>query len=160
MAALHRRLAPVAGRTVRLTPVERRHLTLAFLGDVEPALQPDVERALDDVTPAGPLRLRTSGGGSFGRGRSAVLWAGLDGDLSGLAALHTALRGALVTAGLPHDERPFTPHLTVAYGNGPQVLEALHDHAGPTWTADEFVLVHSLHAEGGGYRRLRAWPLG
>ena len=89
-----------------------------------------------------------------------MLWAGLDGDLARLGDLHAALRRALVAGNLPHDERPFTPHLTVAYANSPQVRAALHDYAGPAWTADEFELVQSLHAEGGGYRRLRAWRLG
>jgi 2'-5' RNA ligase len=149
-----------AGRKVRLTPVDRWHLTLAFLGEVEADRLPDVERALAAVAPPGPLRLRLSGGGSFGRARSAVLWAGVDGDLDGLARLHAGLRGALVATGLPHDERPFTPHLTVAYANSAEIRDALRDHAGATWTADEFVLVRSLNAEGGGYRRLRAWPLG
>ncbi len=163
MADLRRRIATVmaaAGRTVRLTPVDRWHVTLAFLGEIEPARLPDVEQAIGDVVPSGPLRLRISGGGSFGRGRSAVLWAGLDGDVDGLADLHAALRRALVAGGLPHDERPFTPHLTVAYANSPEIREALRDHAGATWTADEVVLVRSLHGEGGGYQRLRGWPLG
>ncbi len=159
LADLRRRVAAAAGPAVRLTPVDRWHVTLAFLGNVEPEHRPDVERALDGVATAGPLRLRLSGGGSFGRGRSAVLWTGLDGDLAGLGDLHARLRDALVAGGLPHDERPFTPHLTVAYANSPAVREALRDHAGPTWTADEFVLVQSLHAEGGGYRRLRTWRL-
>ena len=148
-----------AGRTVRLTPADRWNLTLAFLGEVDEQRGAEVERALDGVPPLPAPRLRISGGGSFGRGRSAVLWAGLDGDLAGLVTLHDALRRALVAGGLPHDERPFTPHLTVAYANCAAVREALRDHAGPTWTADEFVLVQSLHAEGGGYRRLRTWRL-
>ncbi len=159
LADLRRRIVAVAGRTVRLTSVDRWHVTLAFLGDVEPQRVPDVERALDAVPPGGPIRLRISGGGSFGRRRSAVLWAGLDGDLDALTALHAGLRRALVAADLPHDERPFTPHLTVAYANSPEVREALREHAGATWTAREVVLVHSLHDEGGGYRRLRTWPL-
>ncbi len=159
LAALRGRITAVAGRTARLTPVDRWHVTLVFLGDVEPELLPDIERALDGVPPAAPIPLQLSGGGSFGRGRSAVLWAGLDGDLDGLAALHAGLRRTLTAAGLPHDERPFTPHLTVAYANSPQVREALRDHAGAMWTADEFVLVRSLHREGGGYRRICAWPL-
>ena len=163
LADLRRRLtaAPaVADRRVRLTPADRWHVTLVFLGEVDAVRLPEVERALGGVVPVGPLRLRLSGGGAFGRGRSAVLWAGLDGDLAGLAELHDGVRGALVAGGLPHDERPFTPHLTVAYANSPELREALREHAGSTWTADEFVLVQSLHAEGGGYRRLRAWPLG
>ena len=163
LAGLRRRITATlaaAGRTVRLTPVDRWHLTLAFLGEVDEDRRAEVERALGDVPPPAAPELRISGGGSFGRARSAVLWAGVDGDLDGLAALHDALRRALVAGGLPHDERPFTPHLTVAYANSPEVRAALRDYAGPTWRAHEFVLVRSLHREGGGYQRLRAWPLG
>ena len=147
-----------AGRRVRLTPVERWHLTLAFLGEVDPGRLGDVGRALDGVPAAGPITLRMSGGGSFGRGRSSVLWAGVDGDLAGLVALQAGIREALEEHGLPHDTRPFTPHLTVAYATSPDVRAALTDHAGPTWTAQDFVLVHSRHTEGAGYEILRSWP--
>ena len=78
---------------------------------------------------------------------------------AGVDDLHAGLRRTLTAAGLPHDDRPFTPHLTVAYTNSPEVRAALRDHAGATWTAEEFVLVHSLHDQGGGYRRIRAWTL-
>jgi hypothetical protein len=107
-----------------------------------------------------PITLRIAGGGSFGgRGRSGVLWAGLSGDVPALAEVHADLRNALVAADLPHDARPFTPHLTVAYAQDRDVRAALDDYAGPAWTADAMVLVHSRHAEGGGYHHVRNWPM-
>jgi 2'-5' RNA ligase len=148
-----------AGKKVRLTPVERWHITLAFLGEVGPERLPEVAGALSGVRTPGPISLRMSGGGSFGRSRSAALWAGIDGDLAALGDLRARIRSALVAGDLPHDDRPFTPHLTVAYASSAEVREALADYAGPTWTADEFVLVHSRHAEGAGYETLGAWPL-
>jgi RNA 2',3'-cyclic 3'-phosphodiesterase len=149
-----------SARKVRLTPMDRWHLTVSFLGEVPQERLPEAERALDEVSPPGPIRLRISGGGSFGRGRSAVLWAGVDGELTALTDLHARIREGLQSADLPYDERPLTPHLTVAYASSPEVREALAGYAGPSWTADRFVLVRSLHAEGGGYRNLRSWPLG
>jgi RNA 2',3'-cyclic 3'-phosphodiesterase len=149
-----------AGKKVRLTPVERWHITLAFLGEVGPERLPDVADALSSVRPPGPIRLRMSGSGSFGKGRSSVLWAGIDGDLAALGDLQARVRSALAADGLPHDDRPFTPHLTVAYATSAEARDALREYAGPTWTAEEFVLVHSRHAEGGGYETLRSWPLG
>jgi 2'-5' RNA ligase len=66
------------GRSVRLAPVEQLHVTLAFLGEVpDPkidAARLAVERAVKGVE---PFALRISGGGTFGRGRFTVLWAGL-----------------------------------------------------------------------------------
>jgi 2'-5' RNA ligase len=163
LADLRRQVTGVlarAGKKVRLTPVERWHITLAFLGEVGPERLPDVADALSGVRPPGPLRLRMAGSGSFGKGRSSALWAGIDGDIAGLGDLQTRVRSALAAGGLPHDERPFTPHLTVAYATSTEVRDTLREYAGPTWTAEEFVLVHSRHAEGGGYEALRSWPLG
>jgi 2'-5' RNA ligase len=149
-----------AGTKVRLTPVERWHITLAFLGEVKPDRLSEVVDALGGVTVPGPITLRMSGGGSFGKSRSTVLWAGIDGDLPALDDLHAQVRRGLAARGLPHDERPFTPHLTIAYANSAAVRDVLSECAGPTWTVDEFVLVHSRHAEGGGYATLRSWRLG
>lgn len=141
----------LAASGARLIPADRWHITLAFLGAVAPERRPEVDRALDGVR-HGPLRLRLSGGGSFGgdRGRSKAMWAGVEGDVP---ALHDKIRGAL--AGFELDARPFTPHLTVAYAHAPRVRDVLAGYAGGTWTAHEFVLVHSA----GGYERLRSWPL-
>jgi 2'-5' RNA ligase len=184
------RAAGQAARPVRLTPVERWHVTLAFLGEVDAARLPEIERAIAAVPPRASIALRIAGGGSFGgqdgsdvrglpgerdgsggqgriggrrrsggRGRAGVLWAGLAGEVSALAAVHADLRAALVAAGLPHDPRPFTPHLTVAYAQSPDVRAALDEYHGPAWTVDGLVLVHSRHAEGGGYHHLGVWPL-
>jgi 2'-5' RNA ligase len=60
---------------------------------------------------------------------------------------------------LPYETRPLTPHLTVAYAHSPELREALTGYTGPTWTADEYVLVHSRHTEGRGYENVRAWRL-
>ena len=141
------------GRTTRTVPDERWHVTLVFLGEVaDPAV---VERALDDVVSPGPFRLRLSGGGAFGHGRRTVLWAGVEGELSQLRQLRAATHGALEL----HEDKPFSPHLTLAYANHAGIRAALTDYAGPTWTVATFALVHSLHAEGGGYQVVREWKL-
>ncbi|WP_344319249.1 2'-5' RNA ligase family protein, partial [Actinocatenispora thailandica] len=68
--------------------------------------------------PAAPLRLRLAGGGRFGRGRFAVLWAGVDGATDGaldaFAGLARSVRRELRRARLPYDDKPFRPHLTLA----------------------------------------------
>ena len=110
VAALSRRLAFVCeGRFVRLP-----HLTLAFLGEVGEA---DARRAMDALDAAcvgiGPLELAPEGLGTFGRGRDATLWLGIEKGPA-LEALAGRLRGELAARGLCLDERPFLPHVTLA----------------------------------------------
>jgi RNA 2',3'-cyclic 3'-phosphodiesterase len=149
---------------LRLTPRDRWHVTLAFLGDVAAERLGDVERSLGAVPPTGGLDLRLAGTGRFGKGRSTALWAGVSGDVAGLSRLHDRIRDALASADLPHDDRPFRPHLTVAYTRGGETaevwwaLQALETYAGPAWCAGEFVLVRSRLDEGGGYDHLTSWP--
>ena len=163
---------------LRLTPVERWHLTLVFLGEVADERLGEVERALDGVPDArrisreptrgpagGPgrrqpgraIELRLAGAGRFDNRGSSALWTGVAGDLAGLSGLHVDLRAALALAGLPADERAFRPHLTIAYSRGGRATVALTDYAGPAWCVDEFVLVRSRVNEGGGYDHLGAW---
>ena len=148
------------GRTARLGPVERWHLTLAFLGDVLDQDRPEVERAISRAirsTRRAP-RFRLAGGGTFG-GRSSAVWAALDGDLTRLRELHAELRRALSAAGFRSDERPLTPHLTVSYRGDQDVLAALRDYSGPEWAATEIALVRSWFPRRQNYETLRTWPL-
>lgn len=159
-ADLRRRLASALRRDrardrprspVRLTSADRWHITLAFLGEVAEERVADVSRALDSaLPPPGKITLRLAGGGHF---QQRALWAGVQGDAPALGDLHDRLAEVL---GL--EPGPLTPHLTVAYARDNAVLHALDGYAGPAWTVEEIVLVHSRHAEGGGYVRLRSWP--
>jgi 2'-5' RNA ligase len=153
--------AAAGGNRVRRTPPGKWHITLAFLGRLEDRVA-DVENAVAGAlrTPPAPV-LRLAGGGSFGRGRSSVLWVGVSGDLAGLAALHDDVWQAFRDMGLPADDRPFTPHLTVAYPGDrfePADLRAdradLATYQGPPWRAGEVALVRS---RSGAYEPVRTW---
>ncbi|MEH1098123.1 RNA 2',3'-cyclic phosphodiesterase [Micromonospora sp. CPCC 205561] len=164
--------AAAAGRNVRLADPAHAHVTLAFLGDVEAERLVEVESALGlaaewsrDGRPAAP-RLRLAGGGRFGRGRFTVLWVDLRGELEPVVALARLVRSRLRHARLPHDEKPFRPHLTIARpGDRLSPLDvaadvaALDDYEGPRWPATEMVLVRSHLGPRPGYDRLAAWPL-
>jgi len=137
---------------VRLTPIDRWHVTLAFLGEVPAGRLPEVERALGAVTVPKGTALRLRGGGRFAQGRSSALWAGVDGELG---ELHADVRERLRAADLPYDGRPFTPHLTVAYADDIEVRAVLDGYAGPSWSLGELALVRS--DPGAGYTTLRSW---
>ncbi|MET8063882.1 RNA 2',3'-cyclic phosphodiesterase [Micromonospora sp. NPDC005313] len=156
-AARHSRLADPAGL----------HLTLAFLGEVPDDRLADVERALASTArTARAPRLRLAGGGSFGQGRSTVLWADVRGEVGALDALARSIRGRLREAGLPCDDKPFRAHLTIARP-GDKVPEAdlradlqtLDGYTGPEWPADRLALVHSHPGPPTRHTRVTTWPL-
>ena len=60
------------------------------------------------------MRLRVAGAGRFGSvRRPQVFWAGLDGDVEPLVELAGRLASAARGLGLPVEDRPFRPHLTL-----------------------------------------------
>jgi 2'-5' RNA ligase len=141
---------------LRIVPPDRWHLTLAFLGDVDDPRACDAAAAAGDAVAAwrdagGDLPLLgVAGGGVFGRGRSTVLWAGVDGEVGSVDDLAVRLRQALRRAGLPVDPKPFRAHLTLArLGDRltPDALAAdlatLDAYRGPCWRMTELSLVRS-----------------
>jgi RNA 2',3'-cyclic 3'-phosphodiesterase len=153
VAGLHLGRAASVGLNVRLTPRERWHLTVAFLGDVEPDRLPDAQDALGKAVagwqePA--PRLRLAGGGRFGRGRFTILWAGTAGDVVSMTQLAGSVRRQLKRARVPFDHKPFRPHLTLARPGdrlSPTEVAAdlavLRAYQGPFWTVAELRLVRS-----------------
>ncbi len=136
-AALAALQAPVAGR---LTPPDKLHLTLAFLGqvaaDAVPALL-DIRDRLD----VPPLRLAIDCYGHFARPR--IAWAGMTQVPPELVALHEELMRRLEASGFSAATHgAFKPHVTLAREARLAPPEA---PATPVaWTVDRAVLVESL----------------
>lgn len=97
----------------RWVPPEQLHLTLAFLGEVEEETVGKLGELLSLIhTP--PFQLSFSGTGCFpSRRRPRVLWAGLDPNPR-LLRLAAGVHGAVLACGIPQEERPFSPHITLA----------------------------------------------
>lgn len=98
----------------RYAPAENHHLTLAFLGEVEPARVPDAQAVLAACARDFPApRVTLMDPSHFGRAENAIfiLCAQAEPDLT---PLHDALIRALQDAGLPRDPGPFSPHVTLA----------------------------------------------
>jgi 2'-5' RNA ligase len=143
--------ANAPGHSTRLTRRDSWHITVAFLGDVSRERVPAAVEAMR-VSARGcpPLSLAFVGGGTFGKGRSAILWAGLDGDVSELRRLGGGLRRSLRRARLSVDPKPLRPHLTisrpgerVAWEQVARDVETLAAYAGPQWTVDALHLMVS-----------------
>jgi 2'-5' RNA ligase len=93
------------------------HLTLRFLGAVEPAALAWVEEAMHVAAASAkaPFTIELGGLGSFpARGGPQVVWAGVVLGGERLVALHAALEAALAARGMPGEGRAFHPHVTLA----------------------------------------------
>ncbi|WP_405664841.1 RNA 2',3'-cyclic phosphodiesterase [Streptomyces sp. NBC_01166] len=145
------------------------HYTLAFLGNVDEELLPELYSRLERAAHrTEPFPLRVHGGGRFD-GRA--LWAGAEGDLPTLRLLAQRAHAAARKAGIPMEEhRRYTPHLTLARSRDQADLTpytaALEGFEGMRWEAGELSLVRSdlpvdgVPGEQPRYEVVRAWPLG
>ncbi len=101
-------------RGVAWTRPEQLHLTLRFLGDVEPPLVSAAEAALERVS-VQTFVLPLGGAGAFPpRGQPRVLWVGVGSGHPRLHQLRQQIDDALLGAGLALDVRRFQPHATLA----------------------------------------------
>jgi 2'-5' RNA ligase len=133
---------------------ERYHLTLAFLGEIEPQQAEAAERAAAEVR-ARAFRLRLDTVGHF-EGPN-VVWIGPQALPPELTQLKAELDRELLRFGLPLLAGKFTPHITCMRG----VREA-PDAPPPQidWAVQEFVLVKSVLKPGmSRYKIVRRWPL-
>lgn len=91
------------------------HLTLKFFGAIPEetvtAIGPAVSRTVQGCP---PFDLILQGVGGFPNiRRPRVIWAGLGGDREALKQLWLRLEDAFFVMGIPREERPFNPHLTL-----------------------------------------------
>jgi 2'-5' RNA ligase len=140
----------------RVSPPDRWHLTVVFLGEVEEGQVAGAAHALNRACAAPQVRellpaaLTLGGGGTFGRGRFTILWARVGGDTAAVRALSGALRRELRRAKLPFDDKPYKPHLTLARPGDRVTAEAiardverLDAYSGPSWPIEAVHLYES-----------------
>jgi len=91
------------------------HLTLKFLGDINPANIEDIGQAMAHAADeCAPFSLSVAGIGFFpGIKRPRVVWAGLGGETEILLNLQRRLAQRLAAIGFPKEKRPFKAHLTL-----------------------------------------------
>jgi RNA 2',3'-cyclic 3'-phosphodiesterase len=108
----------------RWVPAENLHLTLVFVGWVDPGdVEPIGTAVAASVTSAGRFTARLGRAGKFPeRGKARILWVGFDGGADALADLADRARDGV--ADRVTDSRPFRPHVTVARARQPVRLTA------------------------------------
>jgi|SRR5687768_9561639 len=144
-------LAALAGG--KAVPAAKIHLTLAFLGEVGDDRLEAVRSAASRLR-CKAFDVALDQAGSFRGAR--VAWVGSRKPARGLIELQAALAGELAACGFAPDERPYTPHATVAR----KISRQVERRAIPPieWRARELSLVRS-ELRKGSYAAVATWDL-
>ncbi len=154
------------GTAPRFVSPSQLHLTLRFLGDVDPEQEATLHHSLTALdVPTMELAVDGSLGVFSGVSRARVLWARVGGN--GVRALHElarALETLVRTAGFAPEPKPFRPHVTLARWRGrPASAEVVRDYLQRArfgseplqWTARELLRYRSeLQPDGARYQVL------
>lgn len=138
---------------------ENLHVTLKFLGETPAEKLSAVQNALAAIRSPEPVQLEFRGLGFFPtEKRPRVFWAGMEASAN-LKSLAADIDQAAHRLGFPLEERPFTPHLTLARfdppGIAPKLLQAIRDHDaqsfGSLTTAELHLIESKLKRTGAEY---------
>ena len=96
---------------------ESLHVTLKFIGEQSETQVDPIKSALATIHPSA-IEVRFGNYGFFPTAKSArVFWIGMEAGPQ-LAALAASIDEKMATLGIPKEDRPFSPHLTLARGAG------------------------------------------
>lgn len=96
-------------------PEERLHLTVRFIGQTDEAGATAVLQALEPPLALASFELTVAGPGAFPpSGKPKVIWVGVGNGSDRLGVVEREVTRRLAMAGIPPEDRPYSPHLTLA----------------------------------------------
>jgi RNA 2',3'-cyclic 3'-phosphodiesterase len=130
LADMQSRLKSGGGGRIKWVDPGIMHLTLKFLGNIDTALTGTITAALEEACRGMiPFPIEIGGLGVFPNARRVqVVWVGLKGEVEKLGRLQKNIDTVLAPLGFTAENRPFTPHLTLARVReeaGPEERQAL-----------------------------------
>ncbi len=151
-ATLNERLPSECGRKVQR---ENLHITLSFLGSVEDSVIDELLTSAAEIRGDGfPLVFDQLGWFK----RSRVTWLASTTIPDALLNLVKDLNSRLQDAGFKVEDRPYSPHLTLARKAKKPVSNLEFEPI--YWNINKFCLVESITlARGAEYKVLGSWPL-
>jgi RNA 2',3'-cyclic 3'-phosphodiesterase len=148
---------------LRWTSPKNIHLTIRFLGDVAPAKVGELSVALRAVVRGHEqFDVAIDRLGAFpSLGKARVIWFGVGEGEEAVRGLAADVEEAVSSLGLPSEDRPFSPHVTIARTRGRQVeLEAGVPVDVFRFRASRLELVEStLSSRGATYASVASYPL-
>jgi RNA 2',3'-cyclic 3'-phosphodiesterase len=165
LAAFLKELQKTAPKAKWVRP-ENLHLTLKFLGETDEAMLGQIEGSLKTIRSPEPVVLEFRGLGLFpNEKRPRVFWLGMEASAN-LWRLASDIDRSVQQLGFPLEQRPFTPHLTLARFNPPglppnlgSAVKQYAAHGFGSSTAHRFHLIQSeLKATRAEYTTLVSFP--
>lgn len=115
---------------------DRLHVTVRFIGEASDSQARKIATSLSPILPLDPFEAIFTGIGAFPpHGPPRVLWAGIGAGVESFVALEREVTARLDTCGIPSEERPYRPHVTIARVREPAglrarlLLDEFHDRA-------------------------------
>lgn len=120
-----------SNRNVRWASPAQLHLTLKFIGEVPAEQLPAIQAALEPVGPrCEPFSIQLTEYGVFpSPARARVFWVGVRDSGDRCGQLAKVVDDALAKIGLPAEDRPFKPHITLGRTKTPAGAAILRDAA-------------------------------
>ena len=158
------RLKPLC-KDARWMRPEAMHVTLKFIGYIEPEKFEEITAALAGVHSDAPVDMHFRGVGFFPtERRPRVFWGGIESSPN-LAELVAGIERALEPLKIPSEKRDFVPHLTFARLESPhgavKLVEAVKElqslDLGSTRESQFHLFESVLHRSGAEYTKLRSF---
>ena len=149
-------------------PEGKLHATVKFLGAADESLVPEIIAALEAIGRIAPaLRLCYRTVGCFPTMHDPrVFWIGIEDTSGEFTSLHEKIDLAMETLGFKHEDRPFTPHLTLGRVKGTQhlrslltMMETITFESQPVTIRELVVVKSELKPTGSVYTILKSIPL-
>ncbi|MBN1946758.1 MAG: RNA 2',3'-cyclic phosphodiesterase [Bradymonadales bacterium] len=165
---LHRPVS-AAGATPRWTEASNIHLTLKFLGEMEQNQIVSVSQVVRDVAGRHPIfEMETYGIGCFpGPRQPRIIWAGTTRGADETLAMQQDIEDGLAAVGIPREDRPFHPHVTIGRLKTRKgrvdlttILEPYREMPfGPSQVKDMALFQSILSPKGAIYKVIERFPL-
>src|ERR1700737_1871671 len=165
LAVLLKTLRAVSPQTRWVRP-ENLHVTLKFIGEVPETKLAAIRSALAGARSDQPVTLDFRGLGFFPNDKHPrVFWAGIEASPN-LKTLAADIDKGTEELGIPREQRPFSPHLTLARFEPPGLPEklrsAIQENAardfGPLRTSQFQLIESKLKPSGAEYTTLESFP--
>ena len=165
LVALLDRLKPTA--LIKWSPPSNLHITTKFIGEWPESRLPELKQALGGLAKRAPFPVQIRNVGFYPNPHSPrVFFAGIEAPPE-LPALAGDIDRALQAIGVAPEQRPYTPHLTLARIKEPVPLQKLRQAIADfdsldfgAFQADRFFLYQSrMQSAGSLYTKLSEFPL-